>query len=202
MKYLKLLMMASLLSFYGCNGDDDDGGSSSSSSNTFSCALAESQFGSFEDVDLDSAKASCTNGIVTIETSGETEATTFKCKDQEGEEYGDDIQAKLYSGTITMDLTQTTITDEGPEGAITFVANFNAQFNGDSEVTGCSFSFSNSTDGTDTADPMANATCTVDDISFDMGTFGGDCSTGNASAKVAMFFNYFEQLSDLGGEED
>ena len=70
MKYLKLLIMASLLSFYGCTGDDDDGGGSSSTSGTaFSCDLAEQAFndgGSFEDMDLGSVEVSCTNGIVTL----------------------------------------------------------------------------------------------------------------------------------------
>lgn len=194
--------MASLLSFYGCTGDDDDGDSSSSAS-AFSCALAEQAFndgGSFEDLDLGSVEASCSNGIVTLaaNTSSTDETTVTTCDE------GGDFTASSESGSLTVDFSQTTISGESMSGNAVYTLDLGAEIDGTSVTCTATITADMSQvenddyepEGLDTMSCVVGST-TVTFTDFTAAEAGCD-NSNDGYAKMAKFIEYYKYLSDFG----
>ncbi len=205
--------MASLLSFYGCTGDDDDGGSSSSSGTAFSCALAEQAFndgGSFEDMDLGSVEASCSNGIVTLSANTSSSETTGLTCD------GVTFDASGESGNMTIDLSQTTISGESISGNAVYTLNLGADIGGTTVECQATITFDMSqmnddededdgTGGGDTPEGMDEMTCNVGGSTVTFADFtaaGGGCDNSeDYIANMAKFLEYYRYLSSFGENE-
>ena len=203
MKYLKLLIMASLLSFYGCTGDDDDGnGSSSSTGSAFSCALAEQAFnidGSFEELNLGSVEASCSNGIVTLSVNASSsEKTSLTC---DGVTFG----ASGESSNMTIDFSQVSISGPSMSGTGVYTINLAADVEGaviDCDAT-INVDMSRTREPGYTPEGMEDISCTVGSstVTFsDTQTAEGGCNNADANvAALANFLTYYSYLGKFGG---
>ena len=198
MKKMNVLIMLSMLVLAGCLGDDDEESSTNQNGAvSLTCDLAESAWleeGTFEDQDLGSVDASCSNGVVTFTANNTSEeTTTIVCADET------EFTAKAKSGSIEFDMSEADIVvaTQTFSGNASMSATFEAEI--DETPVKCSVSVS-----VDLSDPESEPSgtnslkCGLDGAELTQVTDDLDsCAGSDAKHLYTKWLSYFESLMPM-----
>lgn len=205
--FLLIFLGCFAVSMSGCeltaSGDGSGGDSSGGigSGTAFNCELAEEMLlngGTFEDEDLGSFQASCSNGVITLSAiTSSDEVTSITCDDQTT------FNAKGTDGSITMDMSEVSISGENLSGNATYTVSFTAVVSDDKEVQ-CGMSMTLNMSDPENSEPegMESLTCTVADVdvTFDENSNLACDGTSNHNY-VGQWLAYFSYLSQMGDDD-
>ena len=167
---------------------------------SLTCDLAESVWleeGTFEDQDLGSVDASCSNGVITLSADNtSSDVTSLSCDD------GTEFKAKALSGEIEIDMSDViiNISTKSLSGNGTISAKLEAEIgeHEDAQQLECIIAITKDMSKNEDIEGITSFKCAFgDSTDYKTRTPSEDCNGIDKPSQIAKWLNYFGYLMPM-----